>query len=329
MARSKKTNSPAEETTPNEKVKSNAVAENVLGLIGKTPMVKLQKVAPPRAATLYAKLEMFNPAGSVKDRIALAMIEEAENNGTLKAGAVIVEPTSGNTGIGLAMVCAVKGYRCILTMPETMSLERRYILSSLGAEIELTSGDDGMRGAVAKAEEIVSGTKNAFMPQQFHNPANPAIHSKTTAEEIWEQTNGEIDVLVATIGTGGTITGISEALKPRRKNLKIIGVEPESSPLLTEGWAGPHRIQGIGPDFVPDVLNTNSIDELRTVSDEEAYEMSKRLGREEGLFVGISAGASTHVAATVAKEIGEGPIIVTILPDTGERYYSLESFFEL
>lgn len=306
------------------------VAENICELIGDTPLVRLNRIVPKGAATIYAKLEMFNPVGSVKDRIALSMIETAEREGIIEPGkSVIVEPTSGNTGIGLAMVCAARGYRCIIVMPETMSLERRYILETLGAEVVLTPGEEGMVGSIRKAEEIVRTTPNAFMPQQFTNPANPAIHRATTAEEIWRQTEGEVDIVVATVGTGGTITGIGEILKKRRPSVRVIAVEPAASPVLSGGQPGPHRIQGIGAGFIPEVLNTDVVDEVRTVTDEDAYEMMKRLAREEGLFVGISSGAAAHVAVQVATEVSDDRMIVTVLPDTGERYFSLEPFFQV
>ncbi|MEZ8219998.1 cysteine synthase [Candidatus Fervidibacteria bacterium JGI MDM2 JNZ-1-D12] len=305
------------------------VADNICELIGDTPMVRLNRVVPPDAATVYAKLEMFNPCSSVKDRIALSMIEAAEKAGKIEPGkSVIVEPTSGNTGIGLAMVCAAKGYRCIIVMPDTMSVERRLILESLGAEVVLTPGSEGMYGAILKAEEIVKNTPNAYMPYQFSNPANPEIHRLTTAEEIWEQTNGLVDIVVAGVGTGGTITGIGEVLKARKPSIRIIAVEPKSSAVLSGGKPGIHRIQGIGAGFVPEVLNLSVIDEVRTVSDEDAYAMMKRLAREEGLFVGISSGAAAHVAVQVAQEVPPDQLIVVILPDTGERYLTLDSLFK-
>ena len=292
-------------------------------------MVRLNRVVPPDAATVYAKLEMFNPCSSVKDRIALSMIEAAEKAGKIEPGkSVIVEPTSGNTGIGLAMVCAAKGYRCIIVMPDTMSVERRLILESLGAEVVLTPGSEGMYGAILKAEEIVKNTPNAYMPYQFSNPANPEIHRLTTAEEIWKQTNGLVDIVVAGVGTGGTITGIGEVLKARKPSIRIIAVEPKSSAVLSGGKPGIHRIQGIGAGFVPEVLNLSVIDEVRTVSDEDAYAMMKRLAREEGLFVGISSGAAAHVAVQVAQEVPPDQLIVVILPDTGERYLTLDSLFK-
>ncbi len=257
------------------------------------------------------------------------MIEAAEKAGKIEPGkSVIVEPTSGNTGIGLAMVCAAKGYRCIIVMPDTMSVERRLILESLGAEVVLTPGSEGMYGAILKAEEIVKNTPNAYMPYQFSNPANPEIHRLTTAEEIWEQTNGLVDIVVAGVGTGGTITGIGEVLKAKKPSVRIIAVEPKSSAVLSGGKPGIHRIQGIGAGFVPEVLNLSVIDEVRTVSDEDAYAMMKRLAREEGLFVGISSGAAAHVAVQVAQEVPPDQLIVAILPDTGERYLTLDSLFK-
>ncbi|MCS7264227.1 MAG: cysteine synthase A [Armatimonadetes bacterium] len=306
------------------------VADNICELIGDTPLVKLNRVVPPDAATVYAKLEMFNPCSSVKDRIAFSMIEAAEKAGLIEPGkSVIVEPTSGNTGIGLAMVCAAKGYKCIITMPDTMSAERIYILKTLGAEVVLTPGNEGMYGAILKAEEIVKRTPNAFMPQQFSNPANPEIHRRTTAEEIWHQTDGQVDIVVGGVGTGGTITGVGEVLKARKSSVRIIAVEPEASPVISGGKPGIHRIQGIGAGFIPEVLNLSVLDEVRTVSDEEAYEMTKRLAREEGLFVGISAGAAAHVAVQVAQEVSPEQIIVVVFPDTGERYLSLEPLFQV
>ncbi len=306
------------------------VADNICELIGDTPMVRLNRVVPPNAATVYAKLEMFNPCSSVKDRIALSMIEAAEEAGQIEPGkSVIVEPTSGNTGIGLAMVCAAKGYRCIIVMPDTMSMERQRILESLGAEVVLTPGSEGMYGAIIKAEEIVKNTPNAFMPYQFSNPANPEIHRLTTAEEIWEQTEGLVDIVVAGVGTGGTITGIGEVLKARKPSVRIIAVEPKASPVLSGGKPGIHRIQGIGAGFIPEVLNLSVIDEVRTVSDEDAYEMMKRLAKEEGLFVGISSGAAAHVAVQVAQEVSSDQLIVVILPDTGERYLTLDALFQV
>ncbi len=305
------------------------VANNILDLIGKTPMVKLNKIVGEDDAMIVAKIESFNPGGSVKDRICLSMIEDAEKKGILKPGGVIVEPTSGNTGIGLAMVSAVKGYKCILTMPESMSLERIYILKAFGAEVILTPAIDGMKGAIKKAEEIFKNTKNSFMPQQFKNPANPEIHRKTTAKEILSSTGGKIDAFVAGVGTGGTITGVGEILKEKNPKIKIIAVEPESSPVLSGGQPGPHKIQGIGAGFVPEVLNRKIIDEIIKVSDEDAFKTAKRICREEGIFCGISSGAAGYAALKIAKEFGKGKTIVVILPDTGERYFSIEQYFKI
>ena len=302
--------------------------DNVLQLIGNTPMVRLSRIVEPKSATVLAKLEMFNPGGSVKDRICLAMIEDAEAHGLLKPGATIVESTSGNTGIGLAMIGAVKGYRVILTMPETMSAERIQILKSYGAEVILTAAKEGMMGAVRKAEAIKEATPEAFMPQQFMNPANPDVHRRTTAREILRATDGKVDAFVAGVRTGGTITGVGEVLKKRSPRIRIVAVEPKSSPVLSGGAAGPHMIQGIGAGFVPQVLNRAVIDEILTVSDEQAFDTSRRLAKEEGLFVGISAGAACWGALKIAKELGAGKTVVTVFPDTGERYFSIQAFFE-
>ncbi|PIQ83363.1 MAG: cysteine synthase A [Candidatus Omnitrophica bacterium CG11_big_fil_rev_8_21_14_0_20_63_9] len=310
------------------KAVNQKVASNVLELIGNTPLVRLCRVVEPRMATVLAKLEFFNPGGSVKDRICLSMIEDAEARGLLKPGAVIVEPTSGNTGIGLAMIGAVKGYRVILTMPETMSAERIQILKSYGADVVLTPAKEGMIGAVKRAEEIARTTAKAFVPQQFKNPANPEAHRRTTAQEILRATDGEIDAFVAGVGTGGTITGVGEVLKKRHPKIRIVAVEPKQSPVLSKGTAGPHMIQGIGAGFVPEVLNRGVIDEIMTVADEQAYETSRRLAKEEGLFVGISAGAACWAALKVARELGGGKTIVTVFPDTGERYISIQPYFE-
>jgi cysteine synthase A len=307
---------------------STKVVDDVLQLIGFTPMVRLNKIRQPQMALIYAKLESFNPGGSVKDRICLRMIEDAERKGILKPGATIVEPTSGNTGIGLAMVAAVKNYKLILTMPETMSVERRFILNSFGAEIVLTPGIEGMRGAVKKAEEIVEATPNSFMPQQFNNPSNPDVHRKTTGKEILEAVRDKLDAFVAGVGTGGTITGVGEVLKRRNGKVKIVAVEPATSAVLSGGESGPHKIQGIGAGFVPKVLNKEVIDEIITVSDDDAFHMAKHLAREEGLFVGISSGAAMVAALKVAKKLGKGKVVVVILPDTGERYFSMEQYFE-
>ena len=304
------------------------VANSVLELIGNTPLVRLRRLAEPRMATILAKLESFNPGGSVKDRICLAMIEDAESRGLLKPGATVVEPTSGNTGIGLAMICAVKGYAIILTMPETMSAERIQILNSYGAKVVLTPAGEGMIGAVKRAEQIAKEIPRAFVPQQFMNPANPDIHRRTTAQEILRATEGDLDAFVAGVGTGGTITGVGEILKKKEPRIRVVAVEPKSSPVLSGGQPGPHMIQGIGAGFVPQVLNRAVIDEIITVSDEQAYETSRALAREEGLFVGISAGAACWAARKVAKELGAGKTVVVVLPDTGERYISIQPYFE-
>ncbi|MGB9699766.1 MAG: cysteine synthase A [Thermodesulfobacteriota bacterium] len=301
-------------------------ADNVLDLIGSTPVVKLHRLPGKEDATIWAKLEYFNPGGSVKDRICLAMIEAAEKEGQIRPGWTIVEPTSGNTGVGLAMVCAVKGYRLILTMPETMSLERRSLLAAYGAQLELTPGSEGMRGAIKRAEEIVQKNKNYFMPQQFKNKANPQIHRQTTAPEILNQIKGRIDAFVAGVGTGGTITGVGEVLKKKLAKVKIIAVEPARSPVLSGGNPGPHKIQGIGAGFIPEVLNTSLIDEIIKVEDEEAIETARLLAKKEGLLVGISSGAAAFAALKVAQELGKGKVVVVILPDTGERYLSTGLF---
>jgi len=302
--------------------------ENILALIGSTPLVKLNRIVEDTMADIYAKLEFFNPGGSIKDRICLSMIEDAEKKGLLKPGATIIEPTSGNTGIGLAMVAAVKGYKLILTMPETMSMERVFILESFGAEVLLTPGGEGMIGAVKKAEELTRQTPGSFIPHQFNNPANPEIHRKTTAREILNAMDGHLDALVAGVGTGGTITGVGEVLKAKIPQVQIIAVEPADSPVISGGEAGPHRIQGIGAGFIPQVLNSDTIDRVMTVTDEEAYGLSKRLAKEEGLFVGISSGAAVCAALTVARDLGTGKTVVVILPDTGERYYTTHQHFE-
>ena len=308
---------------------NNKISSNILELIGNTPMVKLVKVTDKNAAQVFAKLEMFNPGGSVKDRIALNMIEQAEKKGLLKPGSVIVEPTSGNTGIGLAVVGAVKGYKVILTMPEAMSQERIQILQSFGAEVILTPAKEGMVGAVERARELVATMKDAFMPQQFKNPDNPAMHRKTTAKEILRDTDEKIDAFVAGVGTGGTLTGVGETLKKHNPKIKVIAVEPRTSNVLSGGKPGPHMIQGIGAGFIPDVLNREIIDEIITVDDQEAYKMAKRLSREEGIFAGLSCGAACVGALKVAKILGPGKTVVTIFPDSGERYLSIEPYFNI
>lgn len=302
-------------------------AGTVAELIGNTPIVKLNRIVGENMAEIFAKVEFFNPGGSVKDRICLAMIEDAEKKGLLKPGGTIVEPTSGNTGIGLSMIGAARGYKVILTMPETMSLERIYILRSYGAEIILTPGAEGMSGSIKRAEEIVKKNQ-AFMPQQFENPANPEAHRKTTAVEIINAVGDQIDAFVAGVGTGGTITGVGEALKAKNPKVKIIAVEPAASPVLSGGKPGPHKIQGIGAGFVPKVLNRSIIDEIVKVTDNEAFQMAKRIAKEEGFFVGISSGAAAFAALKVAEILGKGKVVVTVFPDTGERYFSMEQFFE-
>ena len=313
----------------NKKKSGEEVADNVLDLIFNTPIVKLNKLTDSNSATIYAKLEMYSPGGSVKDRIALSMIEDAEKKGLIKKDSIIVEPTSGNTGIGIALICAVKGYKCILTMPESMSLERIYILKSFNAEVVLTPAIEGMAGAVKKAEEIVKKNKNAYMLQQFNNPANPEIHRKTTALEISKALGDDIDAFVAGVGTGGTITGVGEVLKKKIPNIKIIAVEPESSAVLSGKDPGPHKIQGIGAGFIPKVLNRKIIDRIITVKDEDAYNTSQTLSKLEGIFCGISSGANCFASLQVAKELGEGKKVVTVFPDTGERYFSVQQYFEL
>lgn len=304
------------------------LVDSVLELIGNTPMVKLNRMVEPDMAQILAKLESYNVGGSIKDRICLSMIEDAERKGLIGPDWTIIEPTSGNTGIGLAMICAVKGYKCILTMPETMSLERVHILKSYGAEVILTPGIDGMLGSIKKAEELLQKIPHSFMPQQFKNEANPEIHRKTTAKEILEVTGGAIDAFVAGVGTGGTITGVGEVLKGKDAKIKIVAVEPRVSAVLSGGEPGPHKIQGIGAGFIPEILNRDIIDEIVSVYDSDAFTTSRRLAREEGLFVGISAGAAVWVALKVARTLGKGKVVVVILPDTGERYFSMQQYFE-
>ncbi len=302
---------------------TRGIVDNAAALIGNTPLVRLNRLTVGARAEVVAKLEFFNPASSVKDRIGMAMIVAAEEKGIINKDTVIVEPTSGNTGISLAFVCAARGYKLILTMPETMSLERRRLISIFGAELVLTPGAEGMPGAIRKAEELVSENGNYFMPQQFKNPANPEIHRLTTAEEIWRDTEGRVDILVAGVGTGGTITGVAEVIKPRKPQFKAIAVEPIASPVLSGGKPGPHKIQGIGAGFVPDILRMDLVDEIIKVTNEDAGEMTKRLASEEGLLAGISSGAAVWAALKVARrKENEGKLIVVVLPDTGERYLS-------
>ncbi|MCG2704484.1 MAG: cysteine synthase A [Candidatus Omnitrophica bacterium] len=303
------------------------IYDNITETVGKTPLVRLGKISQGLPAEIVAKIESFNPCGSVKDRIGLAMIEAAEKENLIKKGATIVEPTSGNTGRGLAFVCAQRGYNLILTMPDTMSVERRQLLLIFGAKIVLTPGKEGMCGAVEKAEEIVKNTPNSFMPQQFKNPANPKIHRETTAEEIWKDADGKVDILVSGVGTGGTLTGVGQVLKRRNKNIYIVAVEPADSPVLSGGKAGSHKIQGIGAGFVPEVLEKDLIDEIIAVKNEEAKEFTKRLAKEEGILAGISSGAALFAAHAVAKrKENNGKRIVVVLPDTGERYLSTDLF---
>ena len=305
------------------------IADRLTELIGNTPLLALRKFSAGKGldTPILAKIEYFNPGGSVKDRIALAMIEDAEAKGQLKPGATIIEPTSGNTGVGLALVAAVKGYRLILTMPETMSVERRNLLKAYGAEIVLTDGAKGMKGAIEKAEELAKETPNAFIPSQFTNPANPAVHKRTTGPEIWEATEGKVDYFLAGVGTGGTVTGVGEYLKSKNPNVKVIAIEPENSPVLSEGKAGPHKIQGIGAGFVPETLNTSVYDEVITVSNDDSFLYGREFARTEGALVGISSGAALAAAVEIARRPeAKGKTIVALLPDTGDRYLSTDLF---
>ena len=305
------------------------IANDITELIGNTPLVRINKVTKDCHATIVGKLEFFNPLGSVKDRIGFNMIRSAEKEGKIKKDTVIVEPTSGNTGIALAFVCAVKGYKLLLTMPETMSLERRALLKALGAELILTPGPEGMRGAIKKAKELADSDAKYYMPQQFDNPANPEIHRLTTAEEIWRDTDGKVDILISGIGTGGTLTGVAQVIKPRKPSFKAIAIEPKASPVLSGGAPGPHKIQGIGAGFVPSILDTKLIDEIIQVDNDQSFAMAKRLIKEEGILCGISSGAAIHAAIEVGKRPeNKGKLIVVIIPSTGERYLSTDLFAE-
>jgi len=307
-----------------------SIAEDVTQLVGNTPLVRLRRVTEGAVADVVAKLEFFNPANSIKDRIGVAMIDAAEQAGLIKPDTIILEPTSGNTGIALAMVCAARGYRCVLTMPETMSVERRMLLRAYGAEIVLTPGADGMQGAIAKAEELAKTDQRYFVPQQFENPANPAMHRATTAEEIWRDTDGKVDIFVAGVGTGGTLTGVAQVLKQRKASAQIIAVEPAASPVLSGGQKGPHPIQGIGAGFVPPVLDEDLVDEIIAVGNDDALTLARRLATEEGLLVGISSGAAAVAALQVAsRPENAGKLVVVVLPDFGERYLSTPLFAEV
>src|SRR5690242_6727543 len=308
---------------------SMVMHNEVTELIGRTPLVRLNRLSPEGGATVYAKVESFNPGGSVKDRICLNMINEAERQGKLKPGGTIVEPTSGNTGIGLALIAAVRGYKLILVMPESMSMERASLLSSYGAQLVLTAAWEGMKGSIKEAESIVAQNPSYFMPDQFSNPANPAMHRKTTAVEIWDALDGRLDAFVAAVGTGGTITGCGEVFKERNRQIKVIAVEPSGSPVLSGGDPGPHKLQGIGAGFIPQVLNRKILDRVIKVTDDEAYQTTKQLSKMEGLLVGISAGANVFAAQQVAEELGPGKNVVTVLCDTGERYISIEKYFNI
>jgi cysteine synthase len=303
------------------------IAEDITQLIGNTPLVRLRRVTDGAVAEVAAKLESFNPAGSVKDRIGVSMINAAEQAGLIKPDTIILEPTSGNTGIALAMVCAARGYRCVLTMPETMSVERRMLLRAYGAELVLTPGAGGMPGAIALAEEMAKADRRYFIPQQFENPANPAVHRATTAEEIWRDTDGKVDIVVAGVGTGGTITGVGQVIRDRRPSARFVAVEPAASPVLSGGAKGPHPIQGIGAGFVPPVLDTSLLDEIITVGNDDAFSVARRLALEEGLLVGISSGAAAWAALQVARRPeNAGKLVVVVLPDFGERYLSTPLF---
>ena len=308
---------------------SMVLHKEITELIGRTPLVRLNRLSKPGSATIYGKVEFFNPGGSVKDRICLNMINEAERQGKLKPGGTIVEPTSGNTGIGLALIAAVRGYKLILVMPESMSMERASLLSSYGAQLVLTPAWEGMKGSIREAESLLMQNPSYFMPDQFSNPANPAMHKKTTAPEIWEALDGKIDAFVAAVGTGGTITGCGEVFKERNPGVKVIAVEPAGSPVLSGGDPGPHKIQGIGAGFIPQVLNRKILDRVIKVTDDEAYQTAKQLSKQEGLLVGISAGANVFAAQQVAEELGPGKNVVTVLCDTGERYISIEKYFNI